>query len=214
MRVNSFSALALLSSLAASSVAQADIVTVTYEGVISDINDNGRNLFGGGSLTGDNVTVTYVFNTKKGAFSLSANAESYTGGSLFGNTSPARSATITINGDSVKIGGAEYGSLAETSDASSSYQYAEADESAKRYVYSFVNAAPGALPASLTSAYSYDVQASDNAFGYFQIGATSASFAPTSVFATATPEPATWAMLLLGFAGLGFVGARARRAAA
>jgi outer membrane lipase/esterase len=32
--------------------------------------------------------------------------------------------------------------------------------------------------------------------------------------ATSVPEPSTWAMLLAGFAGLGFAGWRARRSAA
>jgi hypothetical protein len=31
---------------------------------------------------------------------------------------------------------------------------------------------------------------------------------------TGTPEPSTWAMMLLGFAGLGFAGYRARKATA
>ena len=34
---------------------------------------------------------------------------------------------------------------------------------------------------------------------------------PAGPAATATPEPATWAMLLIGFAGIGFAGYRARK---
>ena len=34
---------------------------------------------------------------------------------------------------------------------------------------------------------------------------------PAGPAATATPEPATWAMMLIGFAGIGFVGYRARK---
>jgi hypothetical protein len=34
-----------------------------------------------------------------------------------------------------------------------------------------------------------------------------------STFGTAVPEPSTWAMMLLGFAGLGFAGYRRSRKA-
>ena len=36
---------------------------------------------------------------------------------------------------------------------------------------------------------------------------------PGWVLYSAVPEPSTWAMMLLGFAGMGFVGYRARQAA-
>ena len=64
----------------------------------------------------------------------------------------------------------------------------------------------------------------DNGVGAFRrtTGAASASSSPpprptglVSAGVTAsTPEPSTWAMMILGFAGLGFAGYRASRKAA
>jgi hypothetical protein len=51
----------------------------------------------------------------------------------------------------------------------------------------------------------------------FSVGVTPGAsiFGPVDIFTTvasgAVPEPSTWAMLLAGFAGLGFVGYRAKR---
>jgi hypothetical protein len=47
------------------------------------------------------------------------------------------------------------------------------------------------------------------ATGYFSLEEPVSISAPPTV--TGTPEPATWAMMLLGFAGLGFAGYRASR---
>jgi hypothetical protein len=47
------------------------------------------------------------------------------------------------------------------------------------------------------------------ATGYFSLEEPVSISAPPSV--VGTPEPATWAMMLLGFAGLGFAGYRASR---
>jgi hypothetical protein len=58
------------------------------------------------------------------------------------------------------------------------------------------------LNSAAISAINADIGAGDE---YFAVGGTTNSAIPT------IPEPSTWAMMLLGFAGLGFVGYRASR---
>ena len=195
------------------SAAEAEIVTATVHGVIDSGGTDGSNLFGGGALDGDAATIRYIFDTSLGDVFPFPNADNRSGGSFFGSVSPALSATITVNGASVPLGGGYLGTIAETSDATASYHYYEADESADRYAYSFVTAAPGALPGALAAGLNYTVKPTDNAFGYFQYDNTYAAFAPTSISA-AVPEPSTWALMLAGFAALGWAGHRAARKSA
>jgi hypothetical protein len=190
--------------------AQADVVSVTYDGVIS-INQNADNLFGGGSLAKDQVTVKYTFDTSLGSDQTSQTGTHNTsGGGLFLNTSPSLGATVTINGQSVTINGNFYGILSETSSAGryGSFQNAWAwSDHNNDQVSSFVEANAESMPDSITTPFSYSVQPGDFAVGNFQIGNTSASFDVTSI-AEAVPEPSTWAMMLLGFAGVGFMAYR------
>ena len=203
---------AVLALFFGAGAAQAKIVNVTVVGVIGEQNADDSSLFGGGSLTGDDVIVRYVFDTSLGHSDPVPHGKNRIGGSLFNTTSPALGATITVNGDTVSLGGGEFGVIAETSDKTASFHNYEADESDSRYVYSYVTAAPHALPASITKALDYMVKPSDDAFGYFQFDNTFASFAPTSV-TVGVPEPATWAMMLLGFAALGMAGRKTVRRA-
>jgi PEP-CTERM motif len=50
-------------------------------------------------------------------------------------------------------------------------------------------------------------------FGYNLVADGSAGFGFDLAVGGAVPEPSTWAMMLVGFAGLGFVGYRRRAAA-
>ena len=216
MKTHRLLAAAVVAGVLTGGPARAAIVKVTVTGVINDLNQDGSNLFGGGSLTNQTVVIRYAFDTSLGAASPVANGDNRTGGTSSNSTSPSLGATITVNGKSVALGGGQFGSIAYTSDASASYHYYEADETDNRYAYSYVTAAAGALPASLTASLTYAVQPTNDASGYFQYDNTFAAFTPVSVTA-AVPEPATWALMLTGFLGLGWAGRRAatsRKAAA
>jgi hypothetical protein len=188
--------------------AQAELVKVTYDGTIA-IGQDGGGLFGTTSnLAGDTVVVVYTFDTTQGTTLASATQNYALGGSLFGNASPAISASITIGGVTQTIGGGYFGVINGINNANYSFQSHEAQQDDSNYVYSSVTAESGALRASITSVFKYTVQSGDTAFGAFQLGdQTYASFAPTSI--TAVPEPSTWAMMLLGLGALG-VAARQR----
>jgi hypothetical protein len=208
----------LLASLVAlvglSGGARAAFVDVTYDGTIS-IGQDAAGLFGvGSSLDGATVAIVYKFDTTQGFTLSSATQNNAWGGWLFGNGSPAIGASITIGGQTETLGGGEYGIINGTNNASYSFQSHEADESDQRYVYSSITAVSGALPASITSAFTYEVQPGDNAFGYFHLSdQTFGAFIPTSI-SESVPEPSTWALMLLGVGGLGVATHRRRRTAA
>jgi hypothetical protein len=67
------------------------------------------------------------------------------------------------------------------------------------------------MPDLIITLFSYSVQPGDFAVGNFQFGNTSTSFDVTSI-AEAVREPSTWMMMLLGFAGLGFMAYRRKSA--
>jgi hypothetical protein len=95
----------LLSEVCSS--AQAEIVTVVYTGTLNTSYDF-TGMFGApnASVTGDAVSVTYVFNTSIGIVNSSPTSSSAQGGSNYGAASPAELATVTINGISQYIVGA------------------------------------------------------------------------------------------------------------
>jgi hypothetical protein len=78
---------------------------------------------------------------------------------------------------------------------------------------------PGVLPPGLASV-TYQIQPGDGARGALQVGGAASGpqqnielellFTPTTLTISAIPEPATWLMMMAGFAGLG-AGLRARR---
>ena len=94
-------------------------------------------------------------------------------------------------------------------------------ENADAQIDSFSNTS---IPLSLTSPFTYSVQAGDissGSFRYRTLDFTSGFFellfadlSPTTLTVTvaeSVPEPATWAMMILGFAGVGFMAYRRSR---
>jgi hypothetical protein len=55
--------------------------------------------------------------------------------------------------------------------------------------------------------YGWDHQAAFS-YGLYPVGANGQGFGFSQGFVVGAPEPSTWAMMLLGFAGLGFAGCR------
>jgi hypothetical protein len=79
------------------------------------------------------------------------------------------------------------------------------------------------IPLSLTSPFTYTVQAGDTSSGSFRYRTfdssgffelVQADLSPTTLTVTvaeSVPEPSTWAMMILGFAGVGFMAYRRSR---
>ena len=76
----------------------------------------------------------------------------------------------------------------------------QSDPSSNRYVL-------------ITSLPSFNVAILSSSSNSFEFDNVIAGLPRASANIAAAPEPATWAMMLLGFLGLGFVGARARKGA-
>jgi PEP-CTERM motif len=229
--VSAVAAVALLGGVSSAS-ASAD-VTVTYTGTITD-GDDITGVFGpaGGSLDGDSFTFTYVFDPTLGA-TYSSSTENYAyGGSLYGSASPALSAVVTINRVTASIGVPSYfAQILGENNGSYSEQYASAQNYSdigavyiNSSLYSSIYNYTATLPAGITGPLTYttepddqqsagiqiytynsDTKAEQYAYGYGTVSTLTIS---------SVPEPSTWAMLALGFAGLGFAGYRARKSVA
>jgi hypothetical protein len=202
--------------------ASADIVTVTYTGTVSGSDAAGY--FGAPNTTlnaGTPYTATYVFDTSD------PNANHVNGGTYFvtaggsayvpAATTPSISASLTINGQTFTeaLAGSYIGALsvANISSAWGFYITADADV-ANGQVFTnqiFTHDPSSPYPTSLSSPFSYTYNPVGNSGydGSFTIGGDNLALLPDTVTLTdAVPEPSTWAMMILGFLGLGFLAYR------
>jgi hypothetical protein len=213
------------------SAASADIVSLTYTGTVSSVSStlgqqvssptDGLNLFGGGNLTGDNFQVVFTFDTSKGTLTTSPGAQSL---SDTGNGVTAFLPTlITINGFTQSLTDGT-GGLAQTSGGGLNDTVSSAGFAANIHfgIGTDINATP-VSPALLTTDFTTSINCGNGCggFGTFHLGLATGfediSFDPTggavafdetTGLTSAVPEPSTWAMMVLGFFGLGFMAYR------
>jgi hypothetical protein len=219
MNVMILSGAALIAVLAAVPSASASLVDVTYAGTIKTKNLNyGNVLFN----TGDPYTVTFLLDTSIG----NEGDGLWAGGAASGSPSPILNITIAINDNIVSfdssvdgymsLGGGQAISLGESgSSVGNNYngevQFDIVDSDIPKfagmpYVYKFSS--------------SYIAYANNFEFGITNptntydttYGNAYVSFSTLRV--SEVPESSTWAMMLIGFAGLGFAGYRAPRTSA
>jgi len=200
------------------STASADIVYVTYSGtVLSGIDPVG--IFGapGASLAGDAYTASYVFNTNIGQIQSDPFYNNDLGGvaGIYAQPSPSLGAVLTINGLSMFIGGGNVGQLYSIDYGNLSRSYDLAGDPT-RSIYNEMSDPTRSIPVSINVPFTYTVTPANGGYGQGQamLGIDPVSDAaqflnldPTTVTVSvpgAVPEPSTWAMMLLGFAGLGF----------
>jgi PEP-CTERM motif len=228
---------ALIAILGFVSPASATIVQVTYWGTVSSGSDQ-TGIFGpaGGSLDGDSYVAHYVFDTTQGyTYASPTNNYAY-GGSTYENNSPLVSSSVTINGHTANIGGNYEGliwGLADSAGPAESQQYEYVEyysESTNTntythdYNYNVIYNDINTVPSSIIGPFTYHVAAGDTAYGLVSVYTynyntnssdldTYAELSPAGMtVGPAIPEPSTWAMMLLGFAGLGYAGYRRAKA--
>jgi hypothetical protein len=229
---------ALTLSLAASS-ASAEIVVVTYTGVVLGNSYDVTSVFGfphNTDIGGQTYTARYVFDTTLGDVVSTPSTNYAQGGTLYGFVSPALSATLTINGVTVSIGVPNYnaqifGQNEGTTSAQQSVAQNMEGSSSGVYTYNYVDnevhSNTGNLPASITTSFTYTVNPAtdyaiqdfqfytyDNGTGTLEVYAYGELSAETlTVTAGAVPELSTWALMLIGFTSLGFAAYRKGRPA-
>jgi hypothetical protein len=214
------------------SQASATIVNVTYQGIVtSDYDETG--IFGtvGGSndLVGQSYTAKFTFDTSLGTSGSNpapyANQQAY-GGTAYGSgiTSPVTSATVTIGSVTVSVPAIYQGIVAayqNTDGYGQQYHFARANGGSS-YVYSeaYVYAYDGSVPFTLTGPFTYTPTGQNSHLNFYSRGTDGfGSYEYTSVRASVTsltvtsgvPEPSTWAMIILGFAGVGITAYRRGR---
>jgi hypothetical protein len=180
----------------------------------------------------------YTFDTSLGVTGSSPTQSYAYGGAAYGAASPALSTTVTVNGFTQALRGGSYpgliydypGHIYGYNDGGLSEQYHIAqfetltgivftDNNTTNHIANF----DASLPASITTPFSHDVTSNDTTYyGRFQFytrdyntgtvventyGEVNLSNL-TVELASAVPEPSTWAMMILGFAGVGFAAYR------
>lgn len=194
---------------------KAEIITATFTGAVSLV-INPTGMFSR-VAPGNSWKSVYVFNSNEGYTYRNAHVAELSGGSYDGVPSPLVSATLSINGITVAVGGS-YESILGVTPAQSAYD-ATADVTEEEYLENFIVAPPYSFhsiggPFSYTDSVDTVVDDADTAFGllFDEYTAGSAEYISASLTnltvssgpAPIIPEAATWVMTLLGFAPLGF----------
>ena len=210
MRLGLLSAAALLCVGVTS--ASADIVTLTYTGTVAGTDYAGY--FGppGADLTNAAFTAVYVFDTDIGIHGSGIPFTTY----AYGLPTPAISAKLNINGQTFTTNGSYFSELYIQSSTLGNFQaFAEVvSGGGPYYPYLYNNVVtndPNApSPTSLTSPFTYTFQENGVNDGFFWDGVDERLmlYTGTVTLSHAVPEPSTWAMMILGFVGVGLLACR------
>lgn len=204
-------------ALAGASPAAASVITVTYTGSFLYGTDR-TGVFGaaGTDLTNDTFTAIYRFDTDEGHLTSSPTGGALAGGSYWGYATPLVEAMLTVNGVSIAFGGSYYGHVMASNPGGVAFLETGAGEIKSGHT-SFLTFTTtdfsGTLPIDVTTSFDWAFggtgslqyitsQGDVGAFG--QLNASSLSLSVTS----GVPEGSTWAMMILGFCGLGLMAYR------
>jgi len=232
-----------LSLWAGAQRAEAALVTVTYTGTVSsgvDAFSTFTDSLEPNNLAGLAYKAVYVFDTTLGE-TVSSPGYNYALGGLFnGLQSPALSASITINGISFGFVPNNIGFINNISAAAANNVFVSLIEHKANHFAPTGNVESAILihrlrhfslneptyPGSLSQPVEHDVQFNEDVFAILNLdyhtfanhytAFVQATLAPShvSIEIAAVPEPSTWAMMLLGFAGIGYGVYRRKKLAA
>jgi hypothetical protein len=211
MNLTIFSVAALIAALGAAPRASASLLDVTYAGTIE------QKLLNYGSLlfnTGDPYTVTFLLDTTVG----NEGAGQWRGGAALGSPSPILNIAITINDNTLSFDSSVYGYM--YLDGGNLVSFGESGNYNGEVLFQIAN---NNIPSFVGVPYVYHFSSTDIVHEKsFEFGISD----PTNTYETTygnayvnfstlsiseVPEISTWAMMLIGFAGLGFAGHRASR---
>ena len=226
-----------LSFWAGAERAEAALVTVTYTGTVSSGIDSVGTFTQSlepNNLAGLAYKAVYVFDTTLGE-TVSSPGNNYALGGLFnGLQSPALSASITINGISFGFVPNNIGFINNISSAVVNNVFVSQIEHRADHFAPTGNVESAILthrlrhfslneptyPDSLSQPVEHDVQFNEDVFAILNLdyhtfanhytAFVRATLAPShvSIEVAGVPEPSSWAMMLLGFAGVGFIAYR------
>lgn len=197
--------------------ASAGVVAINLTGTVLDGKD-WTGAFGyapGTSLTNDPFTAVVHVDTSLGATTGSATATTVTGGPGAGTLSPVLDASFTINGVTHSFDTSWSGTVSTSSGLYGSGLSIISLDPANYGVTLYMNGPASTFPNAVAPPLSLDLtQAGFGSSGsrFSLDNEPSVSLTLTSVTETsavaAVPEPATWAMLVLGVAMVGFAARR------
>jgi PEP-CTERM motif len=200
-----------------SGAASAEIVTVTYTGPVIEITP-------GDGITpasqGDTLVATYVFNLPNATETM---IDPMTGGFAFGPYGSFATASLTVSGVAAPLPAFATGQINGANHVSDTGSVLDAEVTGVDPATQLITLVDGldfswnlAAPTDISFSPSGDdeaiTQLKTAAGGFLESDVTSVSVTVSS--SSPVPEPSTWAMMLIGFAGFGVFAYRRKRAAA
>lgn len=185
-------------------MASAAEYRVTYSGTITDGSD-ADNTFGlfGQSLEGLGLRADLTYTTSvPGTRTSSPTSDEVAGGDAFGTAAVISSAVFTVGSASFTFSPSYYGDLYTSSDFISAYGFDVFGNSLQTYIFPD-SKGEISLQTPFSSTGIGDKGGASTQFSYFIAGNDTLDFNASSIMIAAIPEPATWAMMLVGFAAIG-----------
>jgi hypothetical protein len=197
--------------------ASADIITETFTGNVTGTDNAGYFGVAGASLN-TSFTATFVINTNlagAGQFNNGAEFGTY-GGTADGFPSPVTNASIVINGATRTVATTYYSEHFDTNKslAGGFLTTAFAEPTATTELYLDIYATDPSAPTVTSlntpvSSYTYVSAVGSSNAGGFILGSDNLNLLTTTLTITdAVPESSTWALMILGFMGVGFMAYR------
>ncbi len=216
--------------LSLASPASAALINVTYTGTVTYDYDEFTGVIN--QFVGQSYTASYVFDIPNGTYYSSSGSQGYYGGTSFSNISPAISASVTFGSNGPFVITPSYAGQIEIFDNGSirkqSHVGTQSSDDGVIFINNFsqssVGGNPGTIPYSFSGPFTYTLAVGDSGSQSFQLlnsnilTGTNVQFlqvyadVQTLTVSSAVPEPSTWAMMLIGFAGIGYMSVRRRRA--
>jgi len=213
--------------VASAGQAQAEIVNVTYTGTVADGTNSGGVFGAQSNLTGDSFVLKFVFDLSTPGAQTYSNysfagsiINGADGGRGTGFTSPGLSVSLTINGITQSFVPTTNAQIFGVKEVNDSYQLHigsgyNAETGTSGVVQASVMNFQSLVPLTIDKPFTYTVQPGDLTANEFDFGNNSGSAGGEFTFVNVTetipgavPEPSTWTLMLLGFAGIGFMAYR------